>query len=49
MQRFLHRQGYYSGDIDGVFGNRTLKALYEFRSEVGLEKSDALDLPLAKA
>lgn|GEM_PF-2093262 len=49
LQRFLRRQGYYSGDIDGVFGNRTLKALYEFRSEVGLEKNDALDLPLAKA
>ena len=49
VQRFLRRQGFYSGDIDGVFGNRTLKALYEFRSEAGLEKSDALDLPLAKA
>ena len=49
LQRFLSRQNFYSGDIDGVVGNRTLKALYEFRAETGLEKSDALDLPLAKA
>ena len=49
VQRFLRRQGFYSGDIDGVFGNRTLGALNEFRSKAGLAKSDALDLPLAKA
>lgn len=37
IQRFLYSKGYYKGDIDGVFGIITEKAVKEFQKELNLE------------
>ncbi|MFA0832575.1 MAG: peptidoglycan-binding protein [Methanobacterium formicicum] len=36
LQQWLTDYGYYSGDIDGVFGNDTEKAVKDFQEESGL-------------
>jgi peptidoglycan hydrolase-like protein with peptidoglycan-binding domain len=37
LQIALSEEGYYSGDVDGVFGNDTLDAVRAFQDENGLE------------
>lgn len=36
LQRKLRQWGYYSGSVDGIFGNQTLKAVKWFQSANGL-------------
>ena len=48
LQTELKNQGYYSGKIDGVFGNVTLKAVKDFQKKNGL-KVDGIAGPLTQA
>lgn len=49
MQHLLREQGYYNGNIDGVWGEGTAAAANKYRREHGLEATAALDISLLKA
>lgn len=49
IQHLLHEQGYYDGQIDGVWGEGTAAAANKYRQEHGLEATPALDISLLKA
>ncbi len=49
LQKFLQSQAYYSGDIDEVFGNRTLDGLTKYREMMRLSSEPVTDLTLAQA
>lgn len=49
VQRALRSRGYYAGDIDGVFGRETSRAVRRFQNENGLPPTGAIDAPLLNA
>lgn len=49
IQHLLHEQGYYQGQVDGVWGEGTAAAANKYRQEHGLEATPALDISLLKA
>jgi peptidoglycan hydrolase-like protein with peptidoglycan-binding domain len=49
IQHLLHEQGYYDGQMDGVWGEGTAAAANKYRREHGLEATPALDISLLKA
>ena len=49
IQHVLREQGYYDGQIDGVWGEGTAAAANKYRQEHGLEATSALDISLLKA
>ena len=36
IQEKLKRWGYYDGDVDGIFGSKTLQAVKDFQKKNGL-------------
>jgi peptidoglycan hydrolase-like protein with peptidoglycan-binding domain len=49
IQHLLREQGYYKGEIDGAWGAGTAAAANKYRSQHGLDASDALDIALLRA
>jgi peptidoglycan hydrolase-like protein with peptidoglycan-binding domain len=49
IQHLLREQGYYDGQIDGVWGEGTAAAANKYRQEHGIEATPALDISLLKA
>lgn len=49
IQHLLREQGYYDGQIDGVWGEGTAAAANKYRREHGLEGTAGLDISLLKA
>jgi peptidoglycan hydrolase-like protein with peptidoglycan-binding domain len=49
IQHLLREQGYYDGQIDGVWGEGTAAAANKYRREQGLEATPGLDISLLKA
>jgi Putative peptidoglycan binding domain len=45
IQSALQQQGFYQGDIDGIFGPQTRAALAEYQQQQGLEPTGAIDEP----
>lgn len=43
LQKLLSEKGFYVGEIDGVFGNLTLKAIKDFQSSSGLTVDGVAD------
>ena len=42
LQNILQRLGYYSGNIDGIFGNNTRNAVIWFQTNFGLQTVDGI-------
>ena len=42
LQNILKKLGYYSGSIDGIFGNNTKNAVMWFQSNFGLQTVDGI-------
>lgn len=49
IQHLLREQGYYDGQIDGIWGEGTAAAANEYRREHGLEATAGLDISLLRA
>jgi peptidoglycan hydrolase-like protein with peptidoglycan-binding domain len=49
IQHLLREQGYYDGQIDGVWGEGTAAAANKYRQEHGLDATPGLDISLLKA
>ena len=49
IQHLLREQGYYDGQIDGVWGEGTAAAANKYRREHALEATPGLDISLLKA
>jgi peptidoglycan hydrolase-like protein with peptidoglycan-binding domain len=49
IQHLLREQGYYNGQIDGLWGEGTAAAANKYRREHGLEASSGLDIALLRA
>jgi peptidoglycan hydrolase-like protein with peptidoglycan-binding domain len=49
IQHLLREQGYYDGQIDGVWGEGTATAANKYRREHGLDATPGLDISLLKA
>ena len=45
IQSALQQQGFYQGEIDGIFGPQTRAALAEYQQQQGLEPTGAIDEP----
>ena len=43
LQKLLSENGYYVGEIDGIFGKITLKAVKDFQSTSGLKADGVVD------
>ncbi len=48
IQHVLQSQGFYSGQIDGVWGPNTARAADKYRAERGLEPNAGLDIALLR-
>lgn len=49
VQSQLQQEGYYRGDLDGLFGPMTRQALLNFQADNGLEPTGEIDEPTLRA
>jgi len=48
IQLVLFEQGYYDGDVDGLFGSKTKAALLRFQADNGIEQTTYADVVALK-